>query len=429
MATVIDIRHIERLINPKYVPLLTDKHRYLVLKGGTGSGKSVFACQKMLHRIIGERKHRLLVIRKVKDTLRASVFQLFKDILNDWGIINEFKINKTDMTIEFLGNGNTIYFKGLDDPEKLKSITGITSVWIEEATELNVLDFQEINRRLRGVFHTYIQIILTYNPILKSNWTYERFFNVTKEEKTDINILTTTYKDNKYVAKDAAFIKLVESYKGNTRTVFTLGEYGVLEHAIYTNWCTVPDKDFPVDTPIFGLDFGYIAPQALIKMVVDEEAKVVWVDEISYKVKQSVTDLASLMNDEKLNNYKIFADSASPDKINDIKSHSVHEVRYNPVTKLEEVIKDEYGFPFIEGAKKPKGSIVAGIELLNRYHIHLTERSVNLKKEIEMYQRKVDKQGHVSEHPEEGADHGMDAIRYALYMWHHFMNRPNFVVI
>ena len=134
------------------------------------------------------------------------------------------------MTITFRSNGNEILFAGVDDPEKLKSIEGITGIWIEEANELYPNDFEELDRRLRGIFHTYMQIILTFNPILKTNWTYKRFFSgLTEEEKADITILTTTYKDNIFIKNDLAYKKLLESYTGNMRTVFTLGQYGMLE--------------------------------------------------------------------------------------------------------------------------------------------------------------------------------------------------------
>ena len=193
IETVIDTREFETLLNPIYVPYLDIKHRYLILKGGSDAGKSHFACQKILYRTMTEKGHRFLIIRKVKDTLRKSVFQLFQDYILKWDLWDEFKINKNDMTITFKSNGNMILFVGVDDPDKLKSIEGITGIWIEEATELYLLDFQEINRRLRGIYHTYMQIILTYNPVLKSNWTYKRLFqNVTKKDKNKIRILTTT---------------------------------------------------------------------------------------------------------------------------------------------------------------------------------------------------------------------------------------------
>ena len=182
--TIIDLSQFENVLNPVYIPYLYIKKRYLILKGGAGAGKSHFACQKILHRTIKEKGHRFLIIRKVKDTIRKSVFQLFKDYIIKWDLWDEFKINESNMSITFRSNGNEILFAGVDDPEKLKSIEGITGVWIEESTELYLLDFEELDRRLRGIFHTYMQIILTYNPILKSNWTYKRFFTgLTEKDK------------------------------------------------------------------------------------------------------------------------------------------------------------------------------------------------------------------------------------------------------
>jgi len=428
--TTIDLSQFNNVLNPVYIPLLFDKHRYLVLKGGTGSGKSCFACEKILHRIMSECKHRFLIIRKVKDTIRSSVFQLFLDFINEWGLDDEFKINQTSMTITFRSNGNKILFAGIDDPVKLKSITGITGIWIEEATELHLIDFQELDRRLRGIFHTYIQIILTYNPILMTNWTYERFFRgKSKSEKVDIKILTTTYKDNKFIDRDIAFKKLLEGYSGNMRTVFTLGEYGQLEHAIYTNWKMIPNNQFPdTDEYIVGLDFGYIKPQALVKVVIDEIEKIVYVDELSYKCRQDNAMLAKQMNEMELNNKQIFADSEAPDKIHELEHWHLTETKYNKEKDKTEIVYEECGFPYIEGCKKGKGSVQAGIDLLLQYTICITERSVNVKAEIEAFQRKKDKDGNVGEIPEKGFEHTLDAIRYVVYTVHFGEGTPYFFV-
>ena len=306
--TVIDLSQFENVLNPVFIPYLYNKKRYLILKGGSGGGKSHWACQKILHRVMTEKDHRFLIIRKVKDTIRKSVFQLFKDYISKWDLWDEFKIRDNNMTITFKSNGNEILFAGVDDPEKLKSMEGITGIWIEEATELYLKDFEEIDRRLRGIFHTYMQIILTYNPILKSNWTYKRFFTgLTEEDKEDIEISTTTYKDNVYLKDDKAYKKLLEGYTGNKRTVYTLGQYGMLENAIYTNWEMIENDEFPDDEPVLGLDFGYIAPQALIRTVVDMEEKIIYVDELSYKTRQTIPMLAKFMNEKKLNDFKIIA--------------------------------------------------------------------------------------------------------------------------
>ena len=123
--TVINITYFENLLNPIYRRLLYIKKRYLVIKGGSGSGKSHWACQKILYRTMTEEHHRFLIIRKVKDTLRKSVFQLFQDYIIKWDLAKEFKINKTDMSITFKSNGNTILFCGVDDPEKLRAWKGL----------------------------------------------------------------------------------------------------------------------------------------------------------------------------------------------------------------------------------------------------------------------------------------------------------------
>jgi phage terminase large subunit len=344
---------------------------------------------------MNEEGHRFLIIRKVARTLRASVFQLFLDYINKWELSSEFKINKTDMTITFEGNGNMILFAGVDDPEKLKSIEGITGIWIEEANELYLKDFQELDRRLRGIFHVYVQIILTYNPILKTNWTYLRFFSdVTKKDLEDITRLRTTYKDNVFIKEDKAYKKLLEGYTGNMRTVFTLGRYGMLENAIYINWEMIDDDKFPQERAICGLDFGFINPNCLLKIIVDLDRKEIWVHELIYKRHQIIPELSQEMDQLGLNDYKIIADSEAPEKI-------------------EEIKRD--GFPYIEGSKKGKGSVLAGIDYVQQFKIFITRSSVNVKKEIEVYQRRKDKDGNVLEAPEEGFDHAMACIRYVMY--------------
>jgi len=399
---IVDLTNLKQLSNPKYYPLFNNRDRYLVLYGGAGGGKSWFVCEKIIIRTLKEKGNRFLVIRKVARTLRRSVFQLFRDYIIRWGLTSLFNVNKTDMTIE-CKNGNIIYFAGVDDPEKLKSIEGITSIWIEEATELNLEDFEEIDRRLRGKNVNYKQIILTYNPILNTNWTYKRFFEGSNKNTT---IVRTTYKDNRFI--DENYKQLLESYKGNTRTVYTLGHYGQLENAIYTNWEMIDDKDFPdSDEAIYGLDFGFIAPNALVKMVVDMEEKKIYLHEEIYKTRQTTAMLATDMEDLGLKDKRIIADSEAPEKIEELKG---------------------YGFSYIEGANKGKGSVIAGIDFINQFTIYITKSSTNIKKEIEGYQRHKDKDGNIYEQPEKGMDHLMDAFRYPMYTVYYLESDPYFIV-
>ena len=133
-----------KIFNDAYYPLLNNySNKFEIYYGGSwlGSGKSVFVAQKLIVKSLRE-KRRVLVNRKVGASLKESCFKLIKDILSNWNILEYSNINKTDLTIE-LPNGSIFLFKGLDDPEKIKSIVGITDCWCEECTELNQEDFDQ----------------------------------------------------------------------------------------------------------------------------------------------------------------------------------------------------------------------------------------------------------------------------------------------
>lgn len=211
-------------VNDAFYPLLTDESRYEVLYGGSGSGKSVFASQKVVLRTVGEEKHRFLCIRKVANTLRSSVYQIIIDCITDLGLRREFEINKTEMRFTHLPTGNEILLCGLDDVERMKSIAGITSIWIEEATELSAGDFDQVDLRLRGETSNYKQIILTFNPIDERHWLKKRFFDNTAE---NVTTLKTTFKDNYYI--DDEYRRVLEqkaSVSPNLYRIYYLGEWG-----------------------------------------------------------------------------------------------------------------------------------------------------------------------------------------------------------
>ncbi|GFP31581.1 phage terminase large subunit, partial [Candidatus Hakubella thermalkaliphila] len=123
--------------NTKFYPLYADTSRYLVLWGGGSSGKSRFAAQKLIARMLSEKGHRLLCLRKVAKTLRESVFAELKTVIGGWGVSALFSIPtgiNRDLHIKCRANGNEILFSGLDAVEKRKSIVGITGIWVEEAS-------------------------------------------------------------------------------------------------------------------------------------------------------------------------------------------------------------------------------------------------------------------------------------------------------
>lgn len=217
--------------NLSHKPFFEDKSRWLISYGGAGSAKSYSTAQKiLLDRIMQEEGHRFLIVRKVAKTLRVSVFQLFKDLISQLEEFDNFKVNKTDMTIEYLPNGSQLLFFGLDDIEKLKSIQGITGIWIEEASECDQGDILELNRRLRGYTPYYKQIILTFNPISHLHWLKTHFFDNPESKAV---IYKTTYLDNSFIDEEyKRELEDIQFYDEQQYRIYALGEWGILNQNI-----------------------------------------------------------------------------------------------------------------------------------------------------------------------------------------------------
>lgn len=216
--------------NDTFMPLFADEHRYLVLKGGGGSGKSIFAGRKELERCVSEPKHRILVCRKVARTLRESCFaQLRGQIAQHYPNCGAV-VSKGEMRIAF-PNGSEILFAGLDDVEKLKSIYDITGIWIEEASELLEGDFNQLDIRLRTKTPYYLQIILTFNPISITHWLKKRFFDKSDPRAT---VHESTYRDNRFLTPEA--VQTLEGFKDTDEyyyTVYCLGQWGVTGKTVF----------------------------------------------------------------------------------------------------------------------------------------------------------------------------------------------------
>lgn len=217
----------DELFNDWFFDVYKDHNRYLHLYGGAGSGKSVVAVQKILLRFFFEKtKHRFLIVRKTGRTIRESVFQLFKEIIIQWDMYDEFTFNKSELSITYIHTGSQVITTGMDDPEKLKSIAGLTGVWIEEGTELEADDFNEIDRRLRGHTDYYKQIIISYNPTNENHWIVKRFFD---QETESTNLYKTTYLNNRFIDPDyKQMLNDLVKFDDNAYRVYCLGEWGVV---------------------------------------------------------------------------------------------------------------------------------------------------------------------------------------------------------
>lgn len=215
--------------NKAFLPLFFDEHRFLVLKGGGGSGKSVFAARKLIERAYAEPGHRFLVCRKVGKTIRESCWRNLLNQLSEF-YPGRYKANKSDMTIT-CDTGTMFLFAGLDDVEKLKSIVDVTGIWVEEASEILEGDLNQLNIRLRGEHACYDQIILTFNPISITHWLKKRFFDRRDEEARTHE---TTYKDNRFLPEKDR--KVLEDFKVTDRyyyEVYCLGFWGTTGKTVF----------------------------------------------------------------------------------------------------------------------------------------------------------------------------------------------------
>lgn len=226
-------KHLTEMCNEKFLPLFFDQHRHLVLMGGGGSGKSIFAGQKIIDRCATEEKHRFLVVRKVAKTLRESCFNQLKAqayAMYPGEVAHIPRGKGSDMYLQFK-NGSEIIFAGLDDVEKLKSIHDITGVWIEEASEIEERDFDQLDIRLRGNTKYYKQIILSFNPISITHWLKKRFF-----DRQDDRVRThrSVYTDNRFLPEeDRLTLEAMKETDPYYYQVYCLGQWGVLSATIF----------------------------------------------------------------------------------------------------------------------------------------------------------------------------------------------------
>ena len=374
-------------ISNAYKDFLNCANRYAVLYGGAGSGKSYVAAQKIILRTVSETPHKFLIVRKVARTLRESVFALLKSIIWDLGLEDIFKINETNMSFECLLNGNQIVLSGVDDPEKIKSIAGITGIWIEEATELQEKDFDQVDLRLRGETRHYKQIIVTFNPVSASHWIKRKFFDFTPP---DTFILKTTYLDNPFVGDE--YRQVMERLKRDNYDyykIYALGEWGSLEGLIYPKYSTIDAMPSYFEKEYIGMDFGYNHPFAIVHARIDERN--LYVDEIFYRTEMENRSVIEHIkkNNPWIKDIKIYADSARADLISEWKSEGFN----------------------IEKANK---AVFEGINAVKSFNIHITKHSVNVIKEIGLYAWKKDKDGNMLDEPIKLNDDAMDAMRYAL---------------
>lgn len=220
-----DILFHPRLFTGVFWRLKEARKRFIICYGGAGSSKSYSMMQLSLMKIL-EGDGDGLVIRKYGTDIENSVYDGLRHIQDEWGLssvfVNVYSNQKREMYCE--ESGKRILFKGLDDPDKIKSIFGIKWIFIEEANQLDEEDFRELNRRARGM--QGVQIFMLFNPINPNNWIKKYFFDVDIFRDKTI-VIHSTFEDNPFLTEDDKDeLRRLQFVNENDYNVYALGRWG-----------------------------------------------------------------------------------------------------------------------------------------------------------------------------------------------------------
>lgn len=357
-------------------------NRFIINQGGTGSSKTWSLAQLFLVMLIRENGKVMSIVRKTLPALKATAINDLIKIMNLHGIYSLEAHNKSDLYFEL--NGNKLEYFAVDDPQKVKSRRR-DYLWLNEANEFKYEDFKQLNMR------TNDQVFLDFNPSDQYHWIYDHV-----KTRKDTKTIKSTYKDNPYLDKQV--VKEIEEYKKHDQNywrVYGLGEIGVSMTTILTHWELVDELPEGGET-IYGLDFGYNNPSALVQVVIKD--KDVFVKELLYEShltnSQLIEKVKGLIDPSKY----LYCDSAEPDRIEELKQAGL----------------------LAEPAYKNVG---LGIDQLKSHALYITKDSVNLLKEVKSYQWKEKDGKPIEGEPVDVNNHLIDGTRYAVATYY---KRPEF---
>lgn len=382
------------------------KGRYRVVKGSRASKKSKTAALWYIVNMVQYPAANLLVIRKTYRTLHDSCYSELKWAVHRLGLDAFWTFKESPLEATFTrkdGTQQKIFFRGLDDPLKVTSITVeqgcLCWMWIEEAYEImNESDFDMLDESIRGEVPDglFKQITFTFNPWNEKHWIKNRFFDAPDSETL---ALTTNYLCNEWL--DAADKKVFETMKKNNPrryAVAGLGGWGIVDGLIYENWkeqeFTLEQirKDYKIESA-FGLDFGYTNdPSALFAGFIDVQNRKIFVWDEMYETGLSNKKIAENITSLGYGKERITADSAEPKSIDELKGYGLR----------------------VSGAAKGKDSINNGIQFIQDFELIIHPRCVHFLTEISNYTWDKDKFNNKLNKPIDDFNHLMDAMRYAL---------------
>jgi phage terminase large subunit len=373
------------------------KTRIVANQGGSRSSKTHSIAQVLIAKLLTESGKIFGISRKTGPALKASAEKDFLDILRSIGIYNEADHNKSEAGGGvYRYNGNEVYFISCDQSTKLKSRRW-NYVWLNEADEMSYQDFLQFILRLSNPSPDGQpnQLFLDFNPPDEYHWIFERVLPRVKTDqnlKGDATLILSSYKDNPFLDKGSIEeIERLEFEDPEAWKVYGLGEVAGKVEKVYPEFKTA--KEIPSGSKIvYGLDFGYNNPQALIKVglfdaPIEKGGGLYW-QEVIYKSYLNTASFITLMEQNGVSKKdKIYADPARPDLIQELKNAGYNvEPAYN--------------------------SVYEGILRVRSKPLYIVSGSVNVLKEAKQYKFKVTRDGVILEEPVKFMDHAMDAGRY-----------------
>ncbi|MBC8399701.1 MAG: PBSX family phage terminase large subunit [Flavobacteriales bacterium] len=390
-------RKITQNCNRQFYDLINSKKRFKVHQGGTRSGKTFAACQYLTYLLTTSKEPLVIsIIRKTLPALKGSVLRDFILILQQTGLYFEGTHNKADNT--FIYGQHTVEFLSVDEPQKIRGRKR-NIAFLNEANELNIEDFRQINMRTTDF------LIMDFNPSDPVHWIYDEII-----PRDDCDTWITTYKDNKFLSEDLVFEieRMRERYPDYWR-VYGEGQKAVYSaRQIFSNWNFLPYDEFPEFDPaaeaVIGLDFGFSNDESAATLIFKKNDKL-FIHELLYKKGMTNSDLVEYFKKLGYEDVLFYADAAEPKSIEQIKRDGL----------------------LIKPAIKGQGSINAGISLLKEFDIYVSKESKNIIKEYNNYYWEELKDGTIVNKPKDKFNHAMDSIRYGVYS--QYGKKQNFFVI
>jgi len=379
-------------VTPVFTKNYASEKKIKVNRGGTRSSKTRSIAQlSVLWLFTGQISRNRSIekgvwstVRKYSTTLDATVIRDFEEELEKQQLYGACKHNKTKRTYTY--SGRVVEFFGADDEKKLRGAKRN----ILYCNEANELEFK--TQFFQLLIRTENDIFIDFNPDDENVWINTELEQKRAIEKGDVEVIVSTYKDNTFLPQSLIEeIEYLEKTDKEFWKIYGLGEYGKVFGVIFEGYSIV-DK-CPIDSRLvaYAIDFGFTNDPCAIVEVREQNGEL-WINELEYKRGMTNLDIGIRLKELGItpNDY-IVGDSAEPKSIQEI-----YNQRFN-----------------IHGAIKGADSIKNSIDILKRYKLNITSKSINLLKELKTYKWATDKAGNSINTPVDYNNHIIDAIRYA----------------